>query len=302
MSRSEDATLLRAAQRGDRRARERVIARHLGSVRGLASRYRDLGLPFEDLVQEGSLGLLEAIDDFDGTRGDFERYLRFRVRRAIRNALTEKSRLIRLPKQIVERRRAIERTSATLTAANGLAPTTQELAAALDLPPALVVAALDAGEVPISLDRSVLPDGSTLETIVADESVPDPQSETLAHAEMRLVDAAVAQLPARQREIVTRHFGLGRAAEEISEVAAALHLSQQRTRAIEREALYTLRGRLDQAVTPAQREAAFAAPAAVDGAAPARADRRGRGPSPRARARRCVSPPRPRSRPHRGPA
>jgi RNA polymerase primary sigma factor len=68
-------------------------------VRSLAARYRDIGLPFDDLVQEGSLGLLEAIDGYDAGRGtDFETYARFRVRRAIRNALTEKSRLIRLPK------------------------------------------------------------------------------------------------------------------------------------------------------------------------------------------------------------
>ena len=110
--------LLRGARRGDRGARERLVISHLGLVRSVASRYRDLGLPFDDLVQEGSLGLLDAIDHYDPCRGpEFDSYARFRVRRAIRNALTDQARLIRLPKQVVERRRAIDRAEAKLTAA-----------------------------------------------------------------------------------------------------------------------------------------------------------------------------------------
>src|SRR5204863_9970440 len=100
-------TLLAAARRGDRLSRERLIGEYLPVVRAIASRYRDLGVPLDDLVQEGSLGVLEAISRFDTRRSDdFESYARFRIRRAIRNALTEQSRLIRLPKQVVERRRA----------------------------------------------------------------------------------------------------------------------------------------------------------------------------------------------------
>ena len=98
---------------------------------------------------------------------------------------------------------------------------------------------------PISLDQRVLADGSSLEAILADASATDPQVEVVDHERTGLVDTAVAELPERQREILTRHFGLGRSAEEIAEVAAALHLSQQRTRAIEREALCALRERLE---------------------------------------------------------
>src|SRR5690348_13499236 len=75
-----DSTLVRAARSGDRRARERIVARHLGLVRSLAVRYRDIGLPLDDLVQEGSCGLLDAIEHYDEARGaDFETYARFRV-------------------------------------------------------------------------------------------------------------------------------------------------------------------------------------------------------------------------------
>src|SRR6266571_8655456 len=98
MSIAEDGAVLEAATR---RARDAFVAEHLSLVRSVAAHYRNLGLPFDDLVQEGSIGLLEAIDCYDPTGGaDFETYARFRVRRAIRNALTEKSRVIRLPNRL----------------------------------------------------------------------------------------------------------------------------------------------------------------------------------------------------------
>ena len=246
MSNDEDAVLLEAAKGGDRRAREQLVENHLHDIRSVAFHYRGLGLPFDDLVQEGSLGLLEAIDLYDPERGaDFDSYARFRARRAIRNALTEKSRLIRLPKQVVERRRAIEHAEAELAAIEGHSPTTHEVAAALGLPDSAVLETRDLSGVPISLDQSLLPDGSPLEAIVADDAARDPAVEAVEHAQAELVDAAVAALPERQREVLSRHFGLGRTPQEIADVAAALHLSQQRTRAIERDALFALRDRLD---------------------------------------------------------
>jgi RNA polymerase primary sigma factor len=246
MSPHEDAHLVGAANGRKPRARESLVGEYLPVVRSIALRYRGLGLPVEDLVQEGSLGLLEAIDRYEPERSaDFESYVRFRIRRAIRNALTEQSRLIRLPKQIVERRRAIERAEANLKSATGRTPTPVELAAATGLSPATVIATRSVGATPVSLDQAVLEDGSTLEGLVVDSSARDPEDETVEHEQAEEVDHAVATLPARQREIVSRHFGLGRDAEQIAEVAAALHVSQQRARAIERDALYTLRDRLE---------------------------------------------------------
>jgi RNA polymerase sigma factor (sigma-70 family) len=250
MMQAEDARLLRAARRGDRGARARIVAAHLDVLRALASRYRDLGLPVDDLVQEGSIGLLDAIDHYDPRRApDFETYARFRIRRAIRNALTEQSRIIRLPKQVVERRRAIDRAEADLTGAKGHLPTPAELAAATGLSPSAVIATRNLPSNLLSLDQPLLADGSTLESVVADAAARDPELEAVDREEADLVDDAVIHLPDRQREIVTRHFGLGRDAEQIAEVAATLHVSQQRARAIERDALYSLRERLDPLVT-----------------------------------------------------
>ena len=172
------------------------------------------------------------------------------MRRAIRNALTEQSRLIRLPKQIVERRRAIERVEASIKSATGRTPSTAELAAATGLSPAAVVSARMIGTTPVSLDQPVLEDGSTLETLVGDSSAPSPEDETVEHEQARAVDDAVESLPGRQRAVVSRHFGFGCEPEQIAEVAAELHVSQQRARAIERDALYALREQLEPAVTP----------------------------------------------------
>ena len=101
-----EAKLLRAGARGDEGARRRLLAAHLPLVRSVAARYESLGLPFDDLVQEGCVGLLEAIDRWDRARGvPFEPFARFRVRVAIRDALTSRARLIRLPKHVVESQR-----------------------------------------------------------------------------------------------------------------------------------------------------------------------------------------------------
>lgn len=128
-SRLADEKLLRSAASGDRDARERLLAQYLPLIRGVASRYRGAGLPFDDLVQEGSVGLLEAIGDFDPRLGvEFASYARFRVHRAIRNALTERARLVRLPKHVVERRRLIDRERARAFAASGRTPSVAELA------------------------------------------------------------------------------------------------------------------------------------------------------------------------------
>jgi len=232
--------LLRAAHRGDSGARERLVSAHLGLVRQISAYYRGLGLPHDDLVQEGSIGLLEAIDRFDPRRQpDFEAFARFRVRRAIRNALTEQARLVRLPKQIVDRRRLLANAEAQL-AARGCAATPKALAAATGLSEEAVRAAQAAARTPISLDESVTEGGATLEQLIADQAAADPEDETLSRDEAELVRRAVRRLAPRQREIVRRHFGLDREETPIAALADAMHLSERRTRTLEQDALFRL--------------------------------------------------------------
>jgi RNA polymerase sigma factor (sigma-70 family) len=179
-----DAYLVEAAKRGDGRSRERLVLRTLPIVRSIAAGFRDFGLPLEDLVQEGSLGLLEAIDLYEPGRGaDFGAYARIEIRRAIGDAA------VRLP-------------------------TSNDVAA------------------------------------VADGATPDPEGAVVAREEVRAIDHAVDTLPDRQRIVVQRHFGFGREPQEIAEVAASLHVSQQRVRTIERDAFYALHDELEPIISP----------------------------------------------------
>jgi RNA polymerase primary sigma factor len=241
--------LVRAAQRGDPRSRELLVTSQLALVRSVASRYRDLGLPFDDLVQEGSLGLLDAIDHYDRRRGcSFESYARYRVRRAIRNALTDQARLIRLPKQMVERRRAIARAEARLAAeASGDRPTSAALAADTGLSVAAVVDARSAGLAPISLDQPIRPDGSSLESVLADPAGGDPELTAIEHEQAHMLRAALARLPDRQRRIVSLRWGIGGNPLTNAEVASELKLSPRRAQEIGTDALYELRAALEPA-------------------------------------------------------
>jgi len=259
---ARDAARLRrlvwAAQAGDRRARERLVSAYLDLVRATASRYRTFGIPLDDLVQEGSIGLLEAIDGFDARKSpDFERYARFRVRRAINNALTDQSRLVRLPKHVVERRRAIDRAGATLEAAAGRAATTDELAATTGLSPAAIADARSAAVELVSLDESVSPDGSTLATVIADQTARDPQHELIERERLEQLRSEVDALPPRQRTMVVRHWGLDGKPATTQDLAVELRLSPGRARTIANDALYALRDALDQPPPRARRKAAI---------------------------------------------
>jgi RNA polymerase primary sigma factor len=240
-----DRRLIRAARRGDRGARERIVAGHLGLVRGVASRYRGCGLPFDDLVQEGSIGLLEAIDRFDPRRGvPFAAYARFRVRRAIRNALTDQARLIRLPRPVVERQRLLARTEERLAAAGRRIPGPAELAAATGLSLDTVVAARAGDAAPLSLDAPSTPDGTPLEAVVPDATAADPERLLLSREQANGLRAAVAALPDRRRRVVEGMYGLEGEPQSVSDVASELRLSRQRVRAIARTAIHELHGSL----------------------------------------------------------
>jgi RNA polymerase sigma factor (sigma-70 family) len=235
---ANDVTALVAA-RQDRRARERFVRGHLPAVRAIAAHYRGLNIPFDDLVQEGCIGLLDAIDTFDPTRGvDFETYSRFQIRCAIRDALTQASRLVRLPKRVVERRRAIDRTEAELAAAGGHVPSAFEIATELGLPLEVVVETRGAPSAWTPLE-------APLDQVLADGGAADPARDAARNDEISQLDAALEALPARQREVVVRRFGLGCPTQDLSEVATSLHVSRQRARAIEQAALYALRDRLE---------------------------------------------------------
>jgi RNA polymerase primary sigma factor len=211
----------------------------MGLVRSLARRYRDMGLPVEDLLQEGAIGVLEAIENFDASNGaSFSTYAYWRARRTMTHALTDHGRLLRLPKSVLERRRAIADARAQLVNA-GHRPTAGALAEATQLTVDDVVAAMDAPTTIASLDAP-LTDGSTLEGTVADPAATEPPAAVLARADRAALADAVDHLSARQRAVIDARFGLNGEPKTLTEIGAELRVSAARVRAIESDALRDL--------------------------------------------------------------
>jgi RNA polymerase primary sigma factor len=242
--RARSVRLLRAAQRGDAGAQARLVSAHTGLVRAIAAHYGGSGLPVEDLVQEGAIGLLEAVGRFDFSRDvPFEAFAAFHIRRAIRNALTERARLIRLPKGIVQRRRALALVDAEFVAAHGRPAAAAELAELTGLALDDVSAARDAPAATLSLDGAASPDATPLVEVVPGDAV-DPEDVLVRCDEARTIRAAVHALSPRERLVVTRRFGLDGPALSTATIAGDLGVSPQRANRVATDALYHLRDAL----------------------------------------------------------
>jgi RNA polymerase primary sigma factor len=240
-------SLVRDARGGDAQAREQIVREYQGLLQVMASRYRELGLPVEDLVQEGAIGLLAAIDRFDGSRGaSFETFARAHVRHAIMDALTSQGRLVRLPKQVVERRRAVTRAASALTARSGHVPTSAEITAVTGLPIESVEAIQALPATTASLDLPVAGGDETILELTEDPTATDPEVETLALHRAEVIAEALDRLPDREQEVIRRRYGFGRLPQSLVEVSEDMHLCPQRARAIEQTALYRLAKMLER--------------------------------------------------------
>lgn len=225
------------ARRGDRDARTALVGEHMGLVKSIALRYRDLGLPVDDLVQEGSIGLLAAIDEYDSSRGaSFSTYAFWRIRAAVTHALTAHGQLVRAPRPVLERRRRVAQARASIVAA-GHEPDVAELAVATALPAAEVREALAPSHV-ASLDQP-LADGTPLGESLAASST-SPEAQLVSRERARALRGAVEHLRGRKQTIVARHFGIGGEPETLGAIAHDLHLSPERTRVLKDEALREL--------------------------------------------------------------
>ena len=226
------------ARRGDRIARAKLLEEHMGLVRSLAFRYHDLGLPAEDLVQEGAIGVLSAIDDYDSSRGaSFSTYAFWRVRAAVTHALTAQGQLIRVPRPVLERRREVARARSELAAA-GRDPTFAQLAETTKLSPRDVAEAL-APRTVASLDRHA-DNGTPLAELITTDATGWPEALAVEHDRARALRTALLHLRGRKRTIISRHFGLEGEPRTLTEIADDLHLSAERTRALKDEALREL--------------------------------------------------------------
>ena len=235
---------LRRAVREGQDAHLQFVNSNLRLVVSLAKRYQGSDLPLLDLIQEGNLGLIHAVEKFDWRRGfKFSTYATWWIRQAIGRGIDNTARTIRVPSQVEDQIRALRRTRKELEDTLGRAATTEELAETLSLTENQVNDLLQWGGTSISLNTSIGEDGdSELSDIVSDASAPTPFDEVLKAMMPAEIEKLLNPLDEREREVLRLRFGLDRGdARTLDEVGEMINLTRERTRQIEKLALSKLR-------------------------------------------------------------
>ncbi len=225
-------------------AREHLGRANTRLVVSIAKRYMGQGLPFPDLIQEGNVGLMRAVDKYDYKRGNrFSTYATWWIRQAITRALAQKTRTIRIPLHMTERIRQMYRTAQVLEQNLGRRPTPEEIATEMELPPEAVRSMMDASQHAIALERPVGDDGdSEFGDFIEDQDSPSPLESATQHLLQETIEEVLAELTPRQSHILRLRFGLGGGEPHtLEEIANKFGLSRERIRQLEKEALRRLR-------------------------------------------------------------
>jgi RNA polymerase primary sigma factor len=245
----EEVELAARIRKGDRRAREQMIKANLRLVVKIARDYEGLGLPLLDLISEGNIGLMKAVERFDPAKGGkLSTYGSWWIKQSMKRALANQSKTIRLPVHMVDKISKMNRAARRLQEVLGREPTDEELAEELGIKPARVAMMRMASTRPASLDAPVTEgDNNTFGEVVRDENAEDPFEELQTKGVASMLKGLVTNLTEREANILRARYGLdGGKAKTLEEIGADWGITRERARQVQNNALRKLRNMIEK--------------------------------------------------------
>lgn len=244
LSREEEVKLATLAKKGDKRARDKMIESNLRFVVKIAKNYQNQGLPLSDIINEGNIGLMTAIEKFDVDKGyHFISYAVWWIRQSIVKAINEKSRAVRLPLNRTNELLQIQKAQKALLHANGVEPTVEEIAKETNLDPSNVETLMSISRELVSLDAPVFTDNQTSsigDYIESDNAQPDEVVMNTVLIED--INEALNILTPKEKDILEHRFGLNNKARmSLKEIGELYNLTKERIRQIEKKTLIKLK-------------------------------------------------------------